>query len=184
MKIEDYLEEKKVIVVGPAPTLINLGLGSKIDNYDVVVRFNNYIDDVDKYNDYGSKNDILYVNTFFARKYKNRILDSAAKYIIYKTKKFLPKEIEDRFEVLRPHEHGTFHNLGILAILDLLKYSILSLTVTGFSFYSDKTDVYLPGYKLIDHIPPRNDIEIPIILDLVENNRIEVWEDTMKFIRN
>jgi hypothetical protein len=59
----DYLKNKRIIMVGPAPYLEGQKLGKEIDSYDVVVRINHGIL-LSKNNpeDYGSRTDVLYVN--------------------------------------------------------------------------------------------------------------------------
>jgi len=54
--LEDYLKDKKVALVGPAPYLRGKKKGSEIDSYDVVVRIQHNIYDSD---DYGSRSDII-----------------------------------------------------------------------------------------------------------------------------
>jgi hypothetical protein len=60
----EYLKNKKVIIVGPGDLLLNAGLGSKIDNYDIVVRLNNSYpincNNSKYHNDIGKRTDILY----------------------------------------------------------------------------------------------------------------------------
>ena len=51
-----YLKDKRVAVVGPAPYLRGLNKGSEIDDYDVVVRIQHNIPNVQ---DYGSRTDII-----------------------------------------------------------------------------------------------------------------------------
>ena len=56
-----YLKDKKVVVVGPAPSIIGAKGGKDIDSYDVVVRINKAIPIPSKlYEDIGSRCDILY----------------------------------------------------------------------------------------------------------------------------
>ena len=52
----EYLRDKRVAIVGPAPYLTGLGKGKIIDNYDVVVRVQTEIADP---KDYGSRTDIV-----------------------------------------------------------------------------------------------------------------------------
>ena len=54
--LREYLRDKRVAFVGPAPYLTGLGKGKHIDSFDVVIRVQPEIWDV---NDYGSRTDIV-----------------------------------------------------------------------------------------------------------------------------
>ena len=54
--LHEYLSGKRVAFVGPAPYLNGKGKGKLIDSYDVVVRIQPEIWDVD---DFGSRTDII-----------------------------------------------------------------------------------------------------------------------------
>lgn len=56
------LKDKRVAVVGPAHYLTGLGYGGLIDNYDVVVRPNQFSFPVDLHEDYGCRTDIMFHN--------------------------------------------------------------------------------------------------------------------------
>ena len=57
----DFLKDKKVIIVGPAESLLQRGDGKFIDSFDIVVRVNRGIEPSLKYSDkIGSRTDILY----------------------------------------------------------------------------------------------------------------------------
>jgi hypothetical protein len=65
-----YIEGKRVVFVVPAPNLKGLGQGRFIDDFDVVVRTNNFINllgDPEITRDYGSKCHVLYCNRQFYR---------------------------------------------------------------------------------------------------------------------
>ena len=55
-KLEEFLKDKRVAFVGPAPYLNGQGKGSLIDSYDVVVRIQHGIPNIQ---DYGSRTDII-----------------------------------------------------------------------------------------------------------------------------
>ena len=55
-ELENYLKDKTVAFVGPAPYLKNLGKGNLIDSYDIVVRIQHGIENKE---DYGSRSDII-----------------------------------------------------------------------------------------------------------------------------
>ena len=68
VKYQKYIKGKKVILVGPAITLIGKKTGAFIDSHDVVIRTNGAFPVLNKYQiDYGKKCDSLYINSLFAR---------------------------------------------------------------------------------------------------------------------
>ena len=57
----NFLKDKRVIIVGPAESLLERGDGQFIDSFDIVVRVNRGIEPTIKnYNKLGSRTDILY----------------------------------------------------------------------------------------------------------------------------
>jgi hypothetical protein len=57
----NFLKDKRVIIVGPAKSLLERGNGKFIDSFDVVVRVNRGIEPTMKFSDkIGSRTDILY----------------------------------------------------------------------------------------------------------------------------
>ncbi len=70
-----YLRGKRVVFVGPAPTLIGQGLGVFIDSFDVVIRTGGSPPiHPDMMDDYGSRTDVWYVNSIFLNQFdKGRI---------------------------------------------------------------------------------------------------------------
>tara|TARA_B100001250_G_scaffold169750_1_gene146204 strand:+ start:37686 stop:38429 length:744 start_codon:yes stop_codon:yes gene_type:complete len=60
-KLSKLLEGKSIAIVGPSPHLTNLGLGKRIDSYDIVIRINEILSKKSS-KDYGSKNDLIFVN--------------------------------------------------------------------------------------------------------------------------
>jgi len=60
--LEKLLTNKKVVIVGPSPHLVDTGLGAVIDEYDVVCRVNDVIPLPYLRPDYGSRSDILFHN--------------------------------------------------------------------------------------------------------------------------
>lgn len=61
MSYADYLKDKRVVIVGPAPSIINSGQGNLIDSYDIVVRINKAVPvPINLHKDIGSRTDILY----------------------------------------------------------------------------------------------------------------------------
>ncbi len=62
-----YQEKRTVVFVGNAPSMKGSNMGAWIDNFDVVVRFNECIT-VGYEKDVGSKTDILVVNPYITPK--------------------------------------------------------------------------------------------------------------------
>lgn len=58
----NFLKDKKIAFVGPAPSLKGKKLGEKIDSYDVVVRMKQPIIPENLISDYGKKTDVIYCN--------------------------------------------------------------------------------------------------------------------------
>ena len=58
----NLVEGKRVAVIGPAPYLLEKGMGALIDDYDIVVRPNEIIPPRDIRCDYGDRTDILFCN--------------------------------------------------------------------------------------------------------------------------
>lgn len=169
-KLKNYLKGKKVVLVGPADTLQGQEMGEFIDNHDVVVRLNHAWPLPAEYKkDIGTRIDILYHN-LNPKKQRIRKVDvrrmrqDGVKWIIsthpaarlrYRLRqrrvrrvsqgvvklKAVPLSVKKR---LRPAVGSA--NGGFMAIVDLLRYPIDKLYVTGFSFY---TTGYLnyPNYK-------------------------------------
>lgn len=60
-RLSKYLRNKRVVLVGPAPSIIGSNQGKLIDDYDVVVRLNKAVPVPSKLkNDIGTRTDILY----------------------------------------------------------------------------------------------------------------------------
>jgi len=57
-----FLQDKRVALVGPAPYLKGMGMGSLFDSYDIIVRPNNFHINKSLVKDYGSRTDIMFHN--------------------------------------------------------------------------------------------------------------------------
>jgi len=169
-KYRDFLAGKRVALVGPADTLRGTGMGPRIDAYDIVVRLNHALPLPDALKgDVGARTDILYhnlnpkkqrlrrkaiarmrreglkwiVSTHPAsraryRKRQRRVRKAAAGLVRFRV---VPMSVKKR---LRPRVGSA--NSGLIAIVDLLRYPIAELYVTGFSFYETPYLNY-PKYK-------------------------------------
>jgi hypothetical protein len=131
----DFLKNKSIVLVGPAPTLIGTNFGEEIDKHDVVVRMNHHFNlNEELMRDYGKRTDVLYINTSFFRKHRNSLSEIKKENLI----QFIMKKSKIVSNItlsLTVRKKGL--TLGSLAYLDLLSYPISNLLITGFSFYSD-----------------------------------------------
>lgn len=158
----DMLKGKRVIVIGPSPSLEGSGRGAEIDEFDVVVRMNKAFPvEEGMESDIGSKTDIHYHclctteecgGPVFYKEMKDENVFVSCPYPkwvepFYKdVQKFendnkkweLPFHIIDTEYYMGIAEMlGTRPNSGILTILDLLCYDIKELHITGFTFFRD-----------------------------------------------
>lgn len=158
----DLLKDKKVIIVGPSPSLVGSGKGKEIDDYDIVVRVNKgFPIEEGLESDLGSRTDIHYhclhtspecCGDIFYKEMKEADVFVSCPY---------PKWISNfhgdvtRFErdnkkwdlgfhVLDTDYYlgiadmlGTRANSGTLTILDLLCYDVKELHITGFTWFRD-----------------------------------------------
>ena len=162
---DEYIENKKIIIVGPAGYLQGKGLGKYIDSFDIVVRINHAIPILNKI-DYGARTDVLY--HILSRRGKDGI---HKKYIteeeIKEWKKnkvvWLISRHDDRSKRIQALKHylngnvdwitiksnfynklkketGKAPNTGILTIMHILSLKPKTVNVIGFDFY--KSGVY------------------------------------------
>lgn len=153
---ELLLQDKRVIIVGPADTIMNKKLGSLIDSYDVVVRLNNPISLLKNKEDYGCRTDVIYSNIItdsydyfknneifyccFKGRYdklKNIFVSSSDNVKFRETSSLLDPSI---LQAKKP-------TTGLNSICDLLSYDIKELYILGFSHYYTK---YSNHYKIIN----------------------------------
>ena len=158
----EMLKGKRVIVVGPSPSLEGSGRGNEIDSYDIVVRINKGFP-VEKgmESDIGSRTDIHYhclcttmecggpvfykemkdSNVFVSCPYPKWVtaFNGDVKRFEHDNKKWqLPFHIIDTdYYIGMANMLGTRPNSGILTILDLLAYDVKELHITGFTFFRD-----------------------------------------------
>lgn len=183
------LEGKRVVVVGPAETLLGTNQGREIDSFDLVVRFNTAIeympfaDELAK--DVGARTDILYCNNEVLRdrvarqqnlsreRFVRACEASGIKYFVGANNDFThgeldehgPKGSADQIEiqkfldesgvqarclmlfstpaVLREWLRGHFGRTGFIGIVDLLRYDLSRLHVTGMTFYHKGGHLFL-----------------------------------------
>ena len=164
-----FLKNKRVVIVGPSSHIVNSNQGNLIDSYDVVVRISHgYIIPKNFEKHIGTRTDIIYnpmlpqkgsgitmpvdnlknkvkwvCASYPAKKHFQDILDFKAK---VKNKILFHVVNENFWQKLTYHmkvPHG-----GTVAILDILRYDISELFVTGITFYQNsKNNIhYYDGY--------------------------------------
>lgn len=164
--LEAYLTDKRVVVVGPSPHLVNKNIGPVIDDHDVVCRLNE-VAALGHEKDYGSRTDIAFLNcatlSIGDYIYKMREAGEIAenlKYIVCPVVKAqhdgggsvtYNSLLINVYDIPLSHigaqnyqeiynEFGVEPNSGQVAILMLLQYPIKELFVTGISFYAQNTN--------------------------------------------
>jgi hypoxanthine phosphoribosyltransferase len=166
----NYLEGKKVVIVGPASYLMKQGRGSEIDSHDIVIRVNHAIP-IDHPEDYGTRTDVLYhAMTITAlnkepfgpsqdqvKSWGNAKISwfiSALELNMPYVKKLSPYFEKASFnwavvpkkfyEDVKAEIKSKLPSTGVLAITHLLKSEVSSLSIVGFDFYS--SGIY-SGYR-------------------------------------
>lgn len=167
-----YLRGKNVVLVGPASTLRGQGLGEFIDSHDVVVRLNHAWPLPEELKpDIGSRIDVIYhnlnpLNQRIRRRHVLRMRQDGTRWMIssHPANRIRYRRRQRRFRLVnkgllrfravpgslirRLRRRVGFPNSGMVAIVDLLRFPIQSLHVTGFSFYTTGYDMY-PNYRRI-----------------------------------
>lgn len=148
--MENIINNKKIVICGPAPYLNNKNFGEKIDNYDLIIRFNKGHQLIKNPKIFGSRTDILYhclsenkedggpitkelienINKFivasfpYLEKNDKTSFIYGNKYYINNFLKKIPKEkchiINKNFYKKIENEIGCRPNTGIIPILDIL----------------------------------------------------------------
>jgi hypothetical protein len=170
-EFDNLIKNKRVCFVCPSKILENKDLGNFINNFDVVIRTNNFFP-VDKklQKDYGKKCEVLYVNVQFTRemspfpikKYKQH----GIKFICSKTGNFngYDKEYEKHVNlrnisnvVAEIHKEINGPLQGSIIIKDILNHNPSELCILGMTFYDgnvlDWENQYISGYipsKILD----------------------------------
>lgn len=161
----NYLNNKNVVLVGPASSIINTNSGDIINSFDIIVRLNKSLPLSTKMmKDIGNRTDILYnslnrydhpgeniLNEQFFINNKLKFLCSSypnitpfshdIKDYLNNSRAKLPFRIvsEKLYHNIK-NSIKTRPNTGIMTILDLLQSPIKTLYITGLNFY--KTDYY------------------------------------------
>jgi len=166
MNIEEQykklIEGKKVIFVGPAPTLKDTNRGKWIDKeFDLVVRTNGsslLLKNKDFKKDYGSRMDILYCNVQFHREMKPLPLEKwkinfGLQFVNFKVLKEAYGDIYSKVvpvrginNLIKKLQHTVPSILmGPIILKDILQFNPERLYFTGMDFYVNKPDLFVPG---------------------------------------
>lgn len=159
MSFIDFVKNKNVAIVGPASSIIGSKQGKYIDSFDIVIRLNKALPLPENLKeDIGTKTDILYNCLNRRRRNRNRINFDVLKknkveYLccpyppIYpfrkdiiafkkKNRDFIKfRHINTRYYLRLRRRMHTNPNTGVCAILDILRYPIKSLYITGITFF-------------------------------------------------
>ena len=161
----NYLNNKNIVLVGPASSIINTNSGDIINSFDIIVRLNKSLPlSTQMMKDIGNRTDILYnslnrydhpgeniLNEQFFINNKLKFLCSSypnitpfshdIKYYLNNSRAKLPfRIVSDKLYHNIKNSIKTRPNTGIMTILDLLQSPIKTLYITGLNFY--KTDYY------------------------------------------
>ena len=163
LKYNKLIANKKVVFVGPAPTLIGTGNGKWLDeNFDLVVRTNGSIlllNNNRKYcKDYGSRCDVLYSNVQFHREMGPFPLQDWKKnfglqFLCMKTGARASLTNYNNIVPTRNVIHivGQLQNkvsgllMGVIVLEDIIQQRPKSLYVTGMNFFYNKPLKFIPG---------------------------------------
>jgi len=159
-----YIENKRVIFVGPAQSIVKKTKGKFINSFEAVARTNGAIFLLDNRNyqlDYGSKCTILYTNVQFHRESgpftDEQLMDWKRKYnlqfLCMKTcsqihfdrynKIICTRTIGDVIGELHKQIQGAL--MGPILLTDLANHNPKRLYFTGMDFYINKPDMFIPG---------------------------------------
>lgn len=178
--MNELLDGKDVVMVGPSQSLIGSDMGPTIDEFDTVVRLNKSVP-LNKAlaSDIGSRTDILYHCLDEPKKSKVNVddyLEDRVKYVVSSYPKlsytvpninYFTRINKDRIPFMVTDlgvfneiqdEIGTRPNTGLLALVDLLGYDINKLYITGFCFYKY---LYYDGYSDMPEIQHKRALESP-----------------------
>jgi hypothetical protein len=169
-----YLARKRVVLVGPAPSIEGSRQRDLIESHDVVVRINHALP-IPRHlqDDVGRRTDVLYHNLWHANPrglplpQLVELLDGCVQWVsaaypysnldhafatdidlfVAQLRGRVPLHVPDTARYLSTwRDIGTRPNAGVSAIADLLSFDIARLYITGFTFYGGSR-VYHTGYQ-------------------------------------
>lgn len=168
-KLQNYLKGKRVCIVGPAPTIMDLKNGKEIDSYDVVIRINKPYKMTSEIPEYcGKKTDVL-INCLNTHEenggpYLDEWLNLDWVFCPYPLKPPFEKDIvkfikeekyynlsKEKFCFNKLDEYNTLEkkvrcrpNSGMAGIDFILKSKFKELFITGFTFFKGG---YVKSYR-------------------------------------
>jgi hypothetical protein len=167
--VNELLDNKGVVIVGPSKTLIGRSEGDLIDLFDTVIRMNKSVPlDMNMAEDIGSRTDLLYhcldqpaqskvdVNRYIKDGIKGVVCSypplSFTRSNINKFQKMNNDRLPFRTTDLKVYnslekELATRPNTGLLTLVDVLSYDVKEVYLTGFCFYRN---FYYDGYSTIN----------------------------------
>lgn len=174
MSFSDLVKDKKVLLIGPAPYLIDGSILKKMEKYDTIVRLNRSIEMLEELEGYvGTKTDILYHCIDIApsqgnfdyslEEWKNKGVKHVripyppvnSHYVrninVFQHKnnsKIIDNSITD-IDLYSKIKHGcgnTSPNTGTIAIIDILSNHPEILHISGLTFLKGKK-LYVDGYR-------------------------------------
>jgi hypothetical protein len=161
----NFLKDKKVCIVGPAPHLIDSNKSEFIESYDIIVRLNrSFPVSKKREKDIGKRTDIFYnclnPEPDSGGSLNLDLIKNNVKYLSMPYPDIFPFNIDiARFNYFNNNynipfhimdletykivssEMGTRPNTGVLAIIDILSYPVKELYVTGISFFRGGYDI-------------------------------------------
>lgn len=164
-------KDKRVIIVGPSSYLEGMKNGEFIDSFDLVVRINNLHDtnNPELIKDLGVRTDVIYFDGSMNQsrfqdytKCTPKLLkctypetewffEDRCRTNIHGLKNFFNVEVVDNimYQNLKSNLNKNLKvrpNSGLIAIVDLLGFSIKELYITGIDFYRSSYSSYHPDY--------------------------------------
>ena len=163
MEFSEYVKDKRIVLVGPSPSILGRGNGPFYENNDIIVRMNKAVPASPKHSeDIGSRTDILYnclepspnsggaINPVFWKEHGVQWVISSYPYLNFSQHNIDHFERKNANNAKLPfrmvemdlykklaQKTKTRPNTGLLAICDLLSFPIKSLLVTGMTFGKD-----------------------------------------------
>lgn len=156
----EYFSGKRVAIIGPADSALNEKLGSYIDNFDIVIRINKSVENLNMHHEFiGTKTTVLFhgldetpksgCGTIETRKWKNvgikkvfyplnekRFQNNFENYLI-KNKRVLPIYQVDKefYNQMRLKVNNYTPTTGFTALYILLHSQCSELYISGFTFF-------------------------------------------------
>lgn len=165
MKYQDFIKNKKVILVGPAKTLVGKETGNFIDSHDVVIRTNgSFPVDQSLHTDYGKRCDSLYINMYYSRNGNIPIRAYEVSNLKFISLKYDPNRLSHRFKDSKINFRVITREfisakrrlrvdplMGTYIVNEILGMKPASVYITGMSFYSENN---ISSYYIPNYLPP------------------------------